>query len=276
MCTVCGCSEGETTIEHTHEHEHSHEHHHGKHSHTHDYGSGPAHAHAPGLSQARMVQIEQDILSKNNQYASDNRDYFSKHGILALNLVSSPGSGKTSLLTETIALLKDQLDISVIEGDQQTTHDADRIRATGVKALQINTGKGCHLDAHQIGHALENLKPAAESILFIENVGNLVCPASFDLGEAHKVAILSVTEGEDKPLKYPDMFYAADLMILNKIDLLPYVDFDVAQCIQYAKQVNPRIKIVQLSAKSGIGMESWVQWLNASRTMQLVDFSETA
>ncbi|OQK15415.1 hydrogenase nickel incorporation protein HypB [Methyloprofundus sedimenti] len=272
MCTVCGCSEGETTIEHTHEHEH----HHGKHSHTHDYGSGAAHAHAPGLSQARMVQIEQDILSKNNQYASDNRDYFSKHGILTLNLVSSPGSGKTSLLTETIALLKDQLDISVIEGDQQTTHDADRIRATGVKALQINTGKGCHLDAHQICHALENLKPAAASILFIENVGNLVCPASFDLGEAHKVAILSVTEGEDKPLKYPDMFYAADLMILNKVDLLPYVDFDVAQCIQYAKQVNPRIKIVQLSAKSGIGMESWVQWLNASRAMQLVDFSETA
>jgi len=271
MCSVCGCSEGETTIEHSHEHEH----HHGKHSHTHDYGSGAAHAHAPGLSQARMVQIEQDILAKNNQYASGNRDYFSKHGILALNMVSSPGSGKTSLLTETIALLKDQLDISVIEGDQQTTHDADRIRATGVKALQINTGKGCHLDAHQIGHALENLKPATESIVFIENVGNLVCPASFDLGEAHKVAILSVTEGEDKPLKYPDMFYAADLMILNKIDLLPYVDFDVEQCIQYAKQVNPRIKILQLSAKSGAGIESWVQWLNASRAMQLVDYART-
>ena len=160
----------------------------------------------------------------------------------------------------------------VIEGDQQTTHDAERIRATGIKALQINTGKGCHLDAHQIGHALENLKPLAESILFIENVGNLVCPASFDLGEAHKVVILSVTEGENKPLKYPDMFYAADLMVLNKIDLLPYVDFNVEQCIQYAKQVNPRIKVVQLSAKTGAAMESWVQWLKASRSVQLIDY----
>ena len=270
MCSICGCSEGETTIEH------SHEHHHGAdQSHTHDYGSGAAHAHAPGLSQARMVQIEQDILGKNNQYAHAIRDFFNQHGILTLNLVSSPGSGKTTLLTETISLLKHQLDISVIEGDQQTTHDAERIRATGVQALQINTGKGCHLDAHQIGHALENLKPAAESVLFIENVGNLVCPASFDLGEAHKVAILSVTEGEDKPLKYPDMFYAADLMILNKIDLLPYVDFDMQQCISYAKQVNPRIKIVQLSAKTGTGMQSWLQWLKASRSVQLIDYTDT-
>ena len=275
MCTVCGCSEGETTIEHKHNHEHGHEHHH-RHSHTHDYGLGPAHAHAPGLSQARMVQIEQDILGKNNQYAASNRDYFSQHGILALNLVSSPGSGKTTLLTETIALLKEQLEISVIEGDQQTTHDAERIRATGVKALQVNTGKGCHLDAHQVGHALENLQPAEQSVLFIENVGNLVCPASFDLGEAHKVVILSVTEGEDKPLKYPDMFHAADLMVLNKIDLLPYLDFDVEQCIQYARQVNPRIKIIQLSAKSGVGMDSWLQWLSASQAVQLVDYQTAA
>ena len=276
MCTVCGCSEGETTIEHKHNHEHGHEHHHNSHSHTHDYGLGPAHAHAPGLSQARMVQIEQDILGKNNQYAADNRDYFSQHGILALNLVSSPGSGKTTLLTETIALLKEQLEISVIEGDQQTTHDAERIRATGVKALQVNTGKGCHLDAHQVGHALENLQPAEQSVLFIENVGNLVCPASFDLGEAHKVVILSVTEGEDKPLKYSDMFYAADIMILNKIDLLPYLDFDVEQCIQYARQVNPHIKILQLSAKSGVGMDSWLQWLSASQAVQLVDYQAAA
>ena len=272
MCTVCGCSEGETTIEHSHAHEHGHEHHHGDHEHTHDYGQGAAHAHAPGLSQARMVQIEQDILGKNNQYAAANRGYFSEQGLLTLNLVSSPGSGKTSLLTETIDLLKDQLEMAVIEGDQQTTHDADRIRATGVKALQINTGKGCHLDAHQIGHAVENLKPEAKSILFIENVGNLVCPASFDLGEAHKVAILSVTEGEDKPLKYPDMFHAADLMILNKIDLLPYLDFDLEQCIKYAKQVNPRIKIIQLSAKTGEGMESWIQWIKASQAVQLIDY----
>ena len=272
MCTVCGCSEGETTIEHSHAHEHSHKHHHGDHEHTHDYGQGAAHAHAPGLSQSRMVQIEQDILGKNNQYAAANRGYFSEQGLLVLNLVSSPGSGKTSLLTETIGLLKDQLEMTVIEGDQQTTHDADRIRATGVKALQINTGKGCHLDAHQIGHAVENLKPEAKSVLFIENVGNLVCPASFDLGEAHKVAILSVTEGEDKPLKYPDMFHAADLMILNKIDLLPYLDFDLEQCIQYAKHVNPRIKIIQLSAKTGAGMESWIQWIKASRAVQLIDY----
>ncbi len=277
MCTVCGCSEGETTIEqsqehnHSHTHAHEHEHPHNEHGH-HHYGLGSAHAHAPGLSQARMVQIEQDILGKNNQYALANRDYFSERGILVLNLVSSPGSGKTTLLTETITRLKDQLSISVIEGDQQTTHDADRIRATGVSALQINTGKGCHLDAHQIGHALEQLKPESQSLLFIENVGNLVCPASFDLGEAHKVAILSVTEGEDKPLKYPDMFYAADLMILNKTDLLPYVDFDVEKCMQYAKQVNPRIKILSVSAKTGAGMDSWLQWLNASRSLQLMDY----
>lgn len=266
MCTVCGCSEGETAIEH------SHDHHHGAHSHNHDYGQGAAHTHAPGLSQARMVQIEQDILGKNNQYAADNREFFATQGILTLNLVSSPGSGKTTLLTETIALLKDKLEIAVIEGDQQTNYDAERIRATGVKALQINTGKGCHLDAHQIGHALETLKPVANSALFIENVGNLVCPSSFDLGEAHKVVILSVTEGEDKPVKYPDMFYAADLMLINKIDLLPYVDFDVTQCIAYAKQVNPRIKILQISAKSGAGMDLWVQWIIANQALQLLDY----
>jgi len=274
MCTVCGCSEGETKIEHSHEHSHDHQDgdHNHKNQHQHDYGQGAAHAHAPGLSQARMVQIEQDILGKNNQYASANRDYFSQQGLLVLNLVSSPGSGKTSLLTKTINQLKDQLEMLVIEGDQQTTHDAERIRETGAKALQINTGKGCHLDAHQVGHAIDHLKPDAESVLFIENVGNLVCPAGFDLGEAHKVVILSVTEGEDKPLKYPDMFYAADLMILNKIDLLPYLDFDLEQCIQYAKQVNPRIKIIQLSAKTGEGMETWLNWIKASREMQLIDF----
>ena len=288
MCTVCGCSEGETKIEQGHEHDHDHghehhhddhshdhEHHHGDHDHTHDYGLGPAHAHAPGLSQARMVRIEQDILSKNNQYAAANRDYFSHHGMLALNLVSSPGSGKTTLLTKTIEMARTEFGMAVIEGDQQTAHDAERIRATGVKALQINTGKGCHLDAHMVEHALDNLKPEDQSVLFIENVGNLVCPAGFDLGEAHKVAILSVTEGEDKPLKYPDMFHAADLMILNKIDLLPYVDFNLEQCIQYAKQVNPRIRILQLSAKTGVGMESWIQWIKASRAVQLIDYAET-
>ncbi|MEW8686750.1 MAG: hydrogenase nickel incorporation protein HypB [Candidatus Thiodiazotropha sp.] len=271
MCTVCGCGEGETKIE-GHEHDHNHHHHHdghGEHGHTHDYGQGPAHAHAPGLSQSRMVQIEQDILSKNNQYAGANRRYFEQLGILALNLVSSPGSGKTTLLTRTISDLMANYAISVIEGDQQTANDAQRIRATGANALQINTGKGCHLDGHMVGHALETLKPEQGSLLFIENVGNLVCPAAFDLGEAHKVAILSVTEGEDKPVKYPDMFHAADLMLLNKIDLLPHLDFDVERCIDYAQRINPRIKVLQVSAKTGEGMEAWYQWIVASRQMAL-------
>lgn len=276
MCTVCGCSEGETQIEghdHQHSHDHSHDHHEHSHSHGHeeghshahhDYGTGPARAHAPGMSQSRMVQIEQDILGKNNEYADANRRWLNERGILALNLVSSPGSGKTTLLTRTINDLKSDLKMTVIEGDQQTANDADRIRATGAKAIQINTGKGCHLDGHMVGHALESLKPEPESILFIENVGNLVCPAAFNLGEAHKVAILSITEGEDKPLKYPDMFHAADLMLLNKIDLLPYVQFDVEKCIEYARRVNPNIKVLNISATSGEGLDTWYQWLSAS------------
>jgi len=290
MCTVCGCGEGETHIEgaehshshshshshahghhhheHVHEHEHGHDHHH--HEHHHDYGQGPAHAHAPGLSQARMVQIEQDILGKNNEYAQANRARLTAQGILALNLVSSPGSGKTSLLTRTIAALKDEFPVAVVEGDQQTSQDAERIRATGVKAIQVNTGKGCHLDAHMVGHALDSLAPEDGGILFIENVGNLVCPAAFDLGEAHKVVILSVTEGEDKPIKYPDMFHAADLMLLNKTDLLPHLDFDVARCIEYARRVNPRIKVLQVSARSGEGMDAWYQWLRATRQLALL------
>jgi hydrogenase nickel incorporation protein HypB len=295
MCTVCGCGEGETKIEghghdhehphdhahddhHHHNHEHAHAHGHGHdhshgvgHEHTHDYGQGPAHAHAPGLSQARMVQIEQDILGKNNAYAADNRRWFEQHGVLALNLVSSPGSGKTSLLTRAISDLTGELAMAVIEGDQQTSNDAERIRATGVKAIQINTGKGCHLDGHMVGHALESLAPDNGSVLFIENVGNLVCPAAFDLGEAHKVAILSITEGEDKPIKYPDMFHAADLMLLNKIDLLPYLDFDVEQCIDYARRVNPRIKVIQCSAKTGEGMDQWYQWIRATRQISLIN-----
>lgn len=250
--------------DHDHEHSHVHEgHDHNAHGHHHDYGQGPAHAHAPGMSQSRMVQIEQDILGKNNEYAAINRQLFQDRQILALNLVSSPGSGKTTLLTRSINDLKEELPISVIEGDQQTANDADRIRETGVPAVQINTGKGCHLDAHMIGHAMETLQPEEASLLFIENVGNLVCPAAFDLGEAHKVAILSVTEGEDKPLKYPDMFHAANLMILNKIDLLPYVDFDVEKCISYARRVNPDIEVIQLSARSGEGMDGWYAWIQS-------------
>jgi len=276
MCTVCGCGEGETRIEgqeHSHDHEHKHDHHpardhdHHHDGHTHDYGQGPAHAHAPGLSQSRMVQIEEDILSKNDQYAGANRRRLAEHGILALNLVSSPGSGKTALLTRTLSYLKGELKLSVIEGDQQTANDAERIRGTGVKALQINTGKGCHLDAHMVGHALESLQPERDSVLFIENVGNLVCPAAFDLGEAHKVAILSVTEGEDKPIKYPDMFHAADLLLLNKIDLLPHLQFDVEQCIEYARRVNPRIRVLQVSATSGEGMKGWYRWIEAARQL---------
>ncbi len=213
------------------------------------------------MTQERMVRIEQDILGKNNEYAQANRERFQRQGVLALNLVSSPGSGKTSLLTATIERLQGRMPVSVIEGDQQTSNDADRIRATGAPAVQVNTGKGCHLDAHMIGHAVERLGLQGSGLLLIENVGNLVCPSAFDLGEAHKVVILSVTEGEDKPLKYPDMFHASTLMVLNKIDLLPYVDFDVKRCIEYARRINPRLEVLQVSARTGEGMDAWVDWL---------------
>ncbi|MGR8930904.1 MAG: hydrogenase nickel incorporation protein HypB [Gammaproteobacteria bacterium] len=280
MCGVCGCGEGlnlshehdhEHEHHHGHAHEHGHDHHHREHEHHHDHG--PEHAHAPGLTSARMVQIEQDILATNNRYADENRCYFANRGVLALNLVSSPGSGKTTLLTLTIDRLKDELNIAVIEGDQQTARDAERIRETGVQAMQINTGKGCHLDAHRVGHALESLNLPNHSLLFIENVGNLVCPSAFDLGEAHKVVILSTTEGEDKPIKYPDMFHAADLMILNKTDLLPHLDFDSEQCIRYAKQVNPKIKVLQLSAKTGEGLDNWLKWLKAELELQRIEYA---
>jgi hydrogenase nickel incorporation protein HypB len=221
-----------------------------------------------------MVEIEQNILGKNDEYAQQNRRHFTEKGILALNLVSSPGSGKTTLLTRTINDLKEALSLAVIEGDQQTTNDAERIRETGVSAVQINTGKGCHLDAHMVGHAMENLTPETGSVLFVENVGNLVCPAAFDLGEAHKVAILSVTEGEDKPLKYPDMFFAADIMLLNKIDLLPYLEFDVEKCIEYARRVNPDIQVLQVSATSGEGLEDWYEWIKTTRQMRLIGRSD--
>jgi hydrogenase nickel incorporation protein HypB len=302
MCTVCGCGNGETKIEsgrvhthadgtvhahahdeaghmhetaHDHAHDHGHGHDHGDgHGHDHDhpqgdlhYGHGPAHSHAPGMSQERMVTIERNILDKNNAFARGNRRRFEERGIFALNLVSSPGSGKTTLLVETIRRLAapsaDPLPLAVIEGDQQTTNDAERIRATGTRAVQINTGKGCHLDASQVEHALAHLAPAEDSVLFIENVGNLVCPSAFDLGEAHKVVVLSVTEGEDKPLKYPDMFAAASLMLLNKVDLLPYLDFDVRKAIDAARRVNPAIAVLQVSATKGLGMDAWADWIRA-------------
>jgi hydrogenase nickel incorporation protein HypB len=213
------------------------------------------------MSQAKMVQVEQDILSKNDAYAQENRRWFADHGIFAVNLVSSPGSGKTTLLVKSIERLQARRKIAVIEGDQQTSVDAERIRATGVTAIQVNTGKGCHLDAHMVGQAQARLGLADDSLLMIENVGNLVCPADFDLGEAHKVVILSVTEGEDKPLKYPNMFRAADLMLLNKVDLLPHLSFDVARCIDNARKVNPKIEVLQVSATSGTGLDDWLAWL---------------
>jgi hydrogenase nickel incorporation protein HypB len=227
------------------------------------------------MSQSRMVQIERDILSKNDGYAAKNRARLVEQGIFALNLVSSPGSGKTTLLCRSIEALKDRLAISVIEGDQQTSYDAERIRATGVPALQINTGKGCHLDALMVGHALQKLAPADGSLLFIENVGNLVCPAAFDLGEAHKVAILSTTEGEDKPLKYPDMFRAASLMLVNKIDLLPYVSFDLDKAIAHARRVNPQLQVICVSATTGEGFYDWLAWLVAGVASQVARRQET-
>ena len=292
MCMTCGCGSGETRIEgdgpvhthadgttHSHAHECAHDHEHrDEHSHeqgldpahdhpyTHEhsalhYGTGAAGASAPGMTQSRMVQIERDILSKNDGAAQRNRAWLAERGIFALNLVSSPGSGKTTLLVRTIEMLRDKLPIAVVEGDQQTSFDADRIRASGVPAIQINTGKGCHLDAEMVHTALQRLAPADDSVLMIENVGNLVCPAGFDLGEAHKVVVLSVTEGEDKPLKYPDMFYAASLMLLNKTDLLPHLRFDVERCRANARRINPTIEIVQLSATTDAGMDGWLAWI---------------
>lgn len=265
MCNVCGCGNHPEESVHTHN--------------THDlldFGRGPAHAHAPGLSQSRMVQIEQDVLAKNDAYASENRRRLNDLGVLALNLVSSPGSGKTTLLTRTVELLKGSFPIAVIEGDQQTSRDSERIRATGVPTVQINTGKGCHLDAHMVGHALERVPLEEGTLLFIENVGNLVCPASFDLGENNKVAILAVTEGDDKPLKYPDMFAASDLMVVNKLDLLPYVDFDVQACMDYAGRVNPRAEVLQLSAQTGEGLDAWLAWLVAARDGALSSLRHSA
>lgn len=255
MCSVCGCGSDNVTMEGGAGHVHQH-------ATTLRYGfRAPRSRNHEKSEETRLVRIEQDILARNDRHAEANRQYFRKQGIFALNLVSSPGSGKTSLLVRTIRELGDHQPVAVIEGDQQTSRDAERIRETGAPALQINTGKGCHLDAHMVEHALQQLDPAARSLLLIENVGNLVCPAAFDLGEAHKIVILSVTEGEDKPLKYPDMFAAADVMLLNKIDLLPHLDFDVEQAIEYVRRVNPDIRIFRISATTGEGFPDWLTWL---------------
>jgi hydrogenase nickel incorporation protein HypB len=203
--------------------------------------------------------LEQKVLAHNDSLAAENREWLTDRNIVALNLMSSPGSGKTTVLERTIHDLP--LPVSVIEGDQETTFDAERIKATGCKAIQINTGTGCHLDASMLATALETLSPDDNSVVFIENVGNLVCPALFDLGEAYRVVIMSVTEGEDKPLKYPHMFRTADIVLLNKVDLLPYLDFSVGRFINYARKVNPNTAIMQVSATKGTGMQDWYAWL---------------
>lgn len=242
MCGICGCSEE------THDTNH----------HVHDEQETlVAHHHDNG----NLVQVEQNILAKNNQFAQQNKDYFSEKKILALNVMSSPGSGKTTLLTKTISDLKDRITSAVIVGDQQTDHDATLLRSSGVEAIQVNTGKVCHLDAHMIAHALEKLSIKERMTLFIENVGNLVCPALFHLGENYKIVILSVTEGDNKPLKYPDMFRSADLMILTKIDLLPYVEFDVNKCIDYARRIKPDLEVLKVAAMQGQGLTEWYHWL---------------
>ncbi len=288
MCTVCGCATEIVAVdfvtepkvaahhenvhahdysEHVHAHDHSehvHAHDHSEHEHEQDlidFGRGPAGLDVAGLTQERTIRIERDILAKNDAYAALNRTRFHESQTFTVNFVSSPGSGKTALLVRIITELQDRWPIAVIEGDQQTSRDAERIRTTGVRAVQINTGKGCHLDAHMVGHALDQFPRVTGGLLFIENVGNLVCPAAFDLGEASRVVVLSVTEGEDKPLKYPDMFAASDLMLLNKSDLLPHLDFDVSACMAAALRVNPRIQILTVSARTGEGFAALCAWI---------------
>jgi len=295
MCATCGCSEGARATlsdpaagrvvgigapehesrdhehehvhghDHVHDHEHSpthdHEYGHGhEHGHTHDHEGGPAHIHG-GHTRGTTVSVLEDVLARNNRLAERNRGWLEGRSILALNLVSSPGAGKTTLLERTIRDLKSAISISVVEGDQETMLDAERIRATGCKSVQVNTGTGCHLEAQMLARALKELDPPARSLVMIENVGNLVCPALFDLGEHAKVVIFSVTEGADKPLKYPHMFRASSLMILNKMDLLPHVDFDVSACIAHARRVNPDIEVLQVSSTRGDGLEGWYTWL---------------
>jgi hydrogenase nickel incorporation protein HypB len=276
MCVVCGCNSPDSVAIGTEPQVHPR---------TGDlhFGAGAAQVSVPGMSQERAIQIEVDVLGANKEVAQQNRAHFASHGVSAFNLVSSPGSGKTMLLCASIKALRKRvpgLPVAVIEGDQQTSFDADRIRATGAPAIQVNTGKGCHLDAPMVARAFGQLDlhagahthdhahshshaqdHATKAILFIENVGNLVCPALWDLGEEAKVVILSVTEGEDKPLKYPDMFAAASLMLLNKVDLLPHLRFDVVKCIDHARRVNPGMRVLLVSAETGQGMDAWLDWV---------------
>jgi hydrogenase nickel incorporation protein HypB len=291
MCSTCGCGSDdngakvidlkEVNHQHTHDHDHhhDHEHHHDHdhpHSHSHQHGHGHEHSHEHKHDhghdhnhshdhdhehQHRVIELERDILQQNDLAAARNRGYFEAKHICAINLVSSPGSGKTSFLERTLSDLKDQIDFQVIEGDQQTLNDAKRIEAVAVPVIQINTGKGCHLDGDMIQRALKKLEPKDHSVLMIENVGNLVCPSMFDLGEELRIVIISTTEGDDKPIKYPDMFHGSQLCIINKIDLLPYVNFDVEKAKDYAKQLNPSMIFFEVSATTGEGMENWYQYL---------------
>ncbi|WP_329006014.1 hydrogenase nickel incorporation protein HypB [Kribbella sp. NBC_00709] len=255
MCSTCGCSGEDASTRvtlvdgpqpvHAHDHEHPHPH---PHEHEHDHPT-------------RTVLLEQDILAKNDLLAAANRHRLAEHAVTAINLMSSPGSGKTTLLERTITDLGDRRETSVIEGDQETWLDAQRIRSTGSKVVQINTGAGCHLDAEMLARGLTELAPPDGSLVFVENVGNLVCPALFDLGESARVVIISVTEGADKPAKYPYMFRTADLVLLNKIDLLPYVDFDVDLCLDLIHRLKPDVEMLPVSATRGDGLDAWHEWL---------------
>ncbi len=258
-------------------HEHSHEHDHDGHSHTHPHGhagsrdhkhehDGNSYSHQHEHAPKKVINLNMDILSANNRLAERNRGYFEGKQVLSLNMVSSPGSGKTTILEKTIRDLIATRKIFVIEGDQQTARDAERIEKSGAPAIQINTGSGCHLDAKMIHLALKKMEVENNAILFIENVGNLVCPALFDLGEHKRVVVISVTEGDDKPLKYPYMFQSSNLCIINKTDLLPYVDFDVELAVSNARQLNPDLEFILMSSKTGDGMQEWYQWLGKQGT----------
>ena len=265
MCGTCGCGgpEGQVKIQkpHTHSHDGDH-HHHQDHHHGHDHHH---HHHDHNHHQNKVIEIEQDILRENDISAARNRGFFEAKNIFAINLVSSPGSGKTSILEKTLADLKEELSFSVIEGDQQTMNDANRIGALEVPVVQINTGKGCHLESDMIYRAVKELAPEEDSMLMIENVGNLVCPSMFDLGENKRVVIISITEGEDKPLKYPDMFHGSDICMINKIDLLPHLQFDVEKLKEFALQVNPNLQFFEVSAYTGEGMSEWYDWLKLQK-----------
>jgi hydrogenase nickel incorporation protein HypB len=255
MCATCGCGDDGAVITlagngHGHGHVHDAEH-------PHDH----PHPHEPGGGHTETITLEQKVLAKNDLIAEQNRRWLAERNILALNITSSPGSGKTTLLERSVGALVVNHPVTVIEGDQETLLDAERIRAAGARAVQVNTGAGCHLDADMVRRALETLDPAPDSLLFIENVGNLVCPALFDLGEHSKLVVISVTEGADKPLKYPHMFAAAGLVVVNKLDLLPYVDFDLDVFGRHVRSINPTAEILTLSAKTGDGIADWLDWI---------------